>query len=143
MNICDITSALDLEMRQAHHDTMEDLRCIQKVGDSGFGSWFKGCLLIVMLQDMKDYVHDTIHRLDEYCANIGVTDRFSGYRNSMNWGIRDPIRCLPKIDPEERDQCDCENLGESNAFMFFLLCYCYFSVALTLIVYYYYLIQSL
>ena len=38
MNICDITGALDLEVRQAHHDTMEDLHCIQKVGGSGFAA---------------------------------------------------------------------------------------------------------
>ncbi|ESO00900.1 hypothetical protein HELRODRAFT_175396 [Helobdella robusta] len=65
-------------------------------------------------QDMKPYVHNTIHRLNEYCANVGVTDRFQGYRNNINLGVKDPMACPSSVDQNTDEElcpeeccCDC------------------------------------
>lgn len=46
---------------------------------------------VVIMQEMRPYAHDSMVRLKHYCDVVGVTDRYTGYRNNLNRGNRDPI----------------------------------------------------
>lgn len=38
---------------------------------------------------MAPYAHVSIDRIRQFCDHIGVTDRYTGYRNNLNRGQRD------------------------------------------------------
>lgn len=40
---------------------------------------------------MRPYAHDSFTRLKQYCDDVGVTDRYTGYRNNLNRGNRHPV----------------------------------------------------
>ena len=41
---------------------------------------------------MGPYAHASTDRIKQFCDHIGVTDRYTGYRNNLNRGSRDPVR---------------------------------------------------
>src|SRR6218665_825483 len=40
---------------------------------------------------MRPYAHESVFRIKEFCNHVGVTDRYTGYRNNLNRGNRDPV----------------------------------------------------
>jgi len=41
---------------------------------------------------MIPFVHNSVRRIQHFCDHVGVTDRYTGYRNNLNRGNRDPLR---------------------------------------------------
>jgi hypothetical protein len=71
------------QAREAHHQTVQDLKAIEK--------------------EMRPYAHDSVVRLKQYCDHVGVTDRYTGYRNNLNRGNRHPINlAFSWLDPANR-----------------------------------------
>lgn len=66
-----INCLVDNKAREAHHLTIQDLKSIES--------------------EARPYVHDSMVRLKQYCDNVGVTDRYTGYRNNLNRGNRNPV----------------------------------------------------
>lgn len=61
------------QIRKTHHDAVVDL---QKMRQGYLGSEVSGAR----------------KRLDQFADTIGVTDRFTGYRNNLSRGSRDPLK---------------------------------------------------
>lgn len=73
----------DNEGREDHHSTIQDLKDVET--------------------DMRPYAHDSVVRLKQYCDRVGVTDRYTGYRNNLNRGNRNPIElAFSWLDPKYR-----------------------------------------
>lgn len=43
-------------------------------------------------REMIPFVHNSVRRIQHFCDHVGVTDRYTGYRNNLNRGNRDPLR---------------------------------------------------
>ena len=41
---------------------------------------------------MAPFTAQSIDRIKQFCDELGVTDRYTGYRNNLNRGSRDPVR---------------------------------------------------
>ena len=48
--------------------------------------------ILVPFQCLSPYANQSIDRLKQYCDHVGVTDRYTGYKHSLNRGTRDPVR---------------------------------------------------
>ena len=41
---------------------------------------------------MAPYSHEAVDRIKQFCDHMGVTDRYTGYRNNLNRGNLNPSR---------------------------------------------------
>jgi len=48
--------------------------------------------LSAIQQDMVTHASSSADRIRQFCDNVGVTDRYTGYRHNLNRGQRDPQR---------------------------------------------------
>lgn len=100
-----IKSLQDSEARETHHIAMDKLRRAEEVS---LLSWFSSkCKPVIMklapeiqlhscyvlpLQGMNPYVASSVDHIHQFCDHVGVTDRYTGFRNNLNRGTRDPVR---------------------------------------------------
>lgn len=43
-------------------------------------------------EDIAPHAHQSVDRIKRFCDDLGVTDRYTGYRHNLNRGNRDPVR---------------------------------------------------
>ncbi|KAK2151879.1 hypothetical protein LSH36_347g00009 [Paralvinella palmiformis] len=72
MNARRIQSLQENQVRNSHQKSVTQLRGVER--------------------NMGPYAHESIDRIKQFCDHIGVTDRYTGYRNNLNRGTRDPVK---------------------------------------------------
>lgn len=67
-----ISQSQENEIRELHHWAVQSLRNVQK--------------------ELSPYTHGAADRIKQFGDHIGVTDRYTGYRNNLTRGTRDPFK---------------------------------------------------
>lgn len=67
-----ISSCQENEIRERHHKALNSLRAVEK--------------------DMVPFTTGAADRIKQFGDHIGVTDRYTGYRNNLTRGSRDPFK---------------------------------------------------
>lgn len=81
-----VSGKQDNEVRKQHHDVINELKAAE--------------------QDLSPFACQSVDRVKQFCDHIGVTDRYTGYRNNLSRGSRDPVRLgyqwLDKQQPQQQ-----------------------------------------